>query len=94
MLERHEREFFNIGIKTDYELVTLLSKLVTSDEIINLGRNIDAKNRVSNIYAININQNNQLKIIVAENGYIITAYPTSKSKYLHDEYRPYQWMHI
>jgi len=94
ILERHEKELFDAEIKTDYELVTILSGIITSKEAVFLGVATDASKRSSSIYAITIN-NKQLNIVIASNGYIITAYPTTKQpSIVDDDEQPSQWMHI
>lgn len=81
-----------MGIKTDYELVTILAAIITSKQVLFLGVDLNSSERNSNIYAISVNDK-QIKVVVASNGYIVTAYPTTQIPTIDDE-KPSPWMHI
>lgn len=71
-----------------------MTGIITSNEAVYLGITIDANNRACGLYTIAINSKKQINIVVANNGYIVTAYPTTKSLSLENDDGPSPWMHI
>tara|TARA_Y100000588_G_C14064944_1_gene843210 strand:- start:656 stop:886 length:231 start_codon:yes stop_codon:yes gene_type:complete len=76
-------------------LVTIIASVITSKDACCIKVTKDKNNRTTSIYTVTFYENKQLTVVIASNGYIVTAYPSSlHSEPLVEEDQPLKWMHI